>query len=80
MSFDTMAGLLVFCSDFHEGQDSRLYRILSRLTGPHYRMHLSDNAWKAIRRGRDDLADEWQEARVVYRALKRKYGNKPKPE
>jgi hypothetical protein len=67
MSFDLLAGIYVYCADYHEGQWSRLYRLMSRI-----KMHLSDTAWKAIRHGRDDPYNEWETARIVYRSLKRK--------
>ena len=67
MSFDTMAGIYVYCADYHSGQWSRLYRLMSRI-----RIHLTDSAWAAIRRGRDDPNNEWEAARRVYRKLKRR--------
>lgn len=44
--------------------------------GGRYRVRLSDGDEKAIRRGRDDHNSEWEESRVFYRQLKRKYGEK----
>ena len=67
MSFEKLAGVFVYCHDFHSGQGSRLYRLQSRI-----RMRLSDSAWKAIRRGRDDRNNEWEASRRVYRHLKRR--------
>ena len=67
MSFETMAGVFVYCHDFHSGQASRLYRLLSKI-----RMRLPNSAWEAIRHGRNDLRDEWLWARMVYRRLKRR--------
>ena len=67
MSFEKLAGVFVYCNDFHFGQGSRLYRLQSRI-----RMRLSDSAWKAIRRGRDDRNNEWEASRRVYRHLKRR--------
>ena len=67
MSFEKLAGVFVYCNDFHSGQGSRLYRLQSRI-----RMRLSDSAWKAIRLGRDDRNNEWEASRRVYRHLKRR--------
>lgn len=67
MSFEKMAGIYVYCNDYHTGQWSRLYRLQSRM-----RMRLSDSAWKAIRNGRNDPNNEWEESRRVYRSLKRR--------
>jgi hypothetical protein len=67
MSFEKLAGIYVYCADFHEGQWSRLYRLMSRI-----RIRLSDSAWKGIRRGKDDPHGEWEESRRVYRQLKRR--------
>ena len=67
MDFETLAGIYVYCADYHGGQWSRLYRLMSRI-----RMRLTDSAWKAIRHGRDDPANEWEAARCVYRKLKRR--------
>lgn len=67
MSFEKLAGIYVYCNDHHTGQWSRLYRLQSRMG-----MRLSDGAWKAIRRGKDDPGNEWEESRRVYRQLKRR--------
>jgi hypothetical protein len=67
MDFETVAGIYVYCADYHGGQWSRLYRLMSRI-----RMTLPDSAWKAIRHGRDDRSGEWEQARKVYRTLKRR--------
>jgi len=67
MSFEKLAGVFVYCNDFHSGQGSRLYRLQSRI-----RMRLSDSAWKAIRRGRDDRNNEWEASRRVHRHLRRR--------
>ena len=73
MNPDFAFGLYVFCMDFHTGQWSRLYRIGSRL-----RVRLSDSAIKAIQGNRHDKEsigqgawDEWEQARIYYRQLKR---------
>ena len=67
MSVEMLAGVFVYCTEFHSGQGSRLYRLQSRI-----RMRLSESAWKAIRRGRDDHNNEWEASRRVYRHLKRR--------
>jgi hypothetical protein len=73
MSLDFTFALYVFCSDYHGGQSSRLYRILSRVTSRGIR--ISDHAEAAIRRGKNDPDNEWEQARTYYRQLKRKYAN-----
>ena len=73
MSLDLTFALYVFCSDYHGGQSSRLYRILSRITSRGIR--ISDHAEAAIRRGKNDHNNEWEQARTYYRQLKRKYAN-----
>jgi hypothetical protein len=67
MSFDTLAGIYVYAMDYHTGQGSRLYRLMSRI-----RANLSDRTIAAIRRGKDDPSGEWEAARLVYRRLKRR--------
>lgn len=67
MSFEKLAGIAVYCMDFHDGQWSRLYRLRCRIDA-----HLHDNHIAAIRRGKDDPANEWEESRRVYRHLKRR--------
>jgi len=67
-NFDFVAGLYVYCMNWHNGQWSREYRILSRL-----QIRLTDNAIYSIQNGRYDRNDEWEQARIVYRELKRKY-------
>jgi hypothetical protein len=73
MSPDFAFGLYVFCCDFHSGQNSRLYRILSRISARGIRV--TDRAEAAIRRGKNDPNNEWEQARTYYRQLKRKYAN-----
>jgi hypothetical protein len=68
MNIDFKFALYVFCMDYHRGQNSRLYRIMSRL-----RCHLQDNHIKAIRRGKDDINNSWEQSRIYYRQLKKKY-------
>lgn len=67
-NFDFVAGLYVYLMDYHNGQWSREYRILSQL-----RVRLADRAIKGIQRGKHDPNGEWEQARIVYRELKRKY-------
>ena len=73
MSSDFTFALYVFCCDFHGGQTSRLFRILSRIASRGIRV--TDHAEAAIRRGKDDPKNEWEQARTYYRQLKRKYAN-----
>ena len=79
MNPDFVFALHVFCMDYHSGQWSRLYRLGCRID-TRYRPCLSDRAYAAIRHGgkRTDPHDEWMEARVFYRQLKRKYANDKK--
>lgn len=71
MSTDFTFALYVFCMDYHSGQWSRLYRIMSRISSRG--IQLSDGDEAAIRRGKDDPGNEWETARTYYRQLKRKY-------
>jgi len=66
MTFDTLAGLYVYCMDYHSGQWSRLYRIMSKIN-----MDLRDHHANMIRNGKLDPNHEWANARRVYRKLKR---------
>ena len=70
MNPDFTFALYVFCMHWHSGQSSRLYRILSRLSG---RVRVSDRAINVIRCAQPDPAGEWYEARRYYRELKAKY-------
>jgi len=67
MNLDFRFALYCFCADYHSGQNSRLYRILSRLGN----VRLSDRAFCAIRNGR---LEEWKIANSYYKQLVRKYG------
>lgn len=77
MSFDTLAGIYVYCMDYHSGQNSRLYRLMSRI-----RARLSDDVIYAIQGNRHTRNahtphqhlhwQEWESARTVYRKLKRR--------
>lgn len=67
MSFEKLAGIFVYCADFHSGQNSRLYRLMCKCY-----MRLSDNAWAAIRHGKHDPNNEWETSRIIYRTLKRR--------
>jgi hypothetical protein len=69
MRHDTIFGLYVYASNYHSGQNSRLYRLLSRIE-QRYRPRLSDSAWKAISKGIGPARHEWYDAREVYRRAK----------
>ena len=71
MSFDRIAATYVFCMNYHEGQNSRLYRILSKITR-HYRINLSDRAIDAIQG--DKIIAEWAYANVIYNHLVERFG------
>lgn len=63
--FDTLAGIYVYAMDHHDGQWSRLYRLMCRIDA-----RLSDTAIRAIRGTiGDDPYNEWADAREVYRSL-----------
>lgn len=92
MNPDFIFALYVFCCDYHSGQWSRGYRILSRIAKRGIR--ISDSGMRAIqgnRHTRTPFTDwsvhaqkrlkrrqwqEWEQARVYYRELKRKYAGK----
>lgn len=81
MNPDFMFALYVFCSDYHSGQWSRGYRILSRIV--QRGIQLNDRAIKAISGNRHSKREiglgcweEWEQARAYYRQLKRKYAGK----
>ena len=68
---DFCFGAYVFCMDFHGGQWSEEYAAMCE-TG----VSMRDSHIDAVRRGRDDQGGEWEEARRVYRALKREYNGR----
>lgn len=77
MNPDFIFALYVFCANYHSGQWSRGYRIMSRISQRGIR--LSDSAWHAIegnRHSKNAAWDEWESARTYYRQLKRKYAGK----
>jgi hypothetical protein len=61
MSFDKIAAVYVYCMDYHTGQWSREYRILSRISSQ-YRLKLTDSAIKVIQSNNN----EWQDASQIY--------------
>lgn len=65
--FDKLAGIYVYCADYHEGQNSRLYQLMCKIDS--YGLKLSDSAWDGIREG----SDEWLDAHNVYSACVSKY-------
>lgn len=70
MSFDRIAATYVFCMNYHSGQGSRLYRILSKLS-THYQVRLSDRAIDAIQG--DKIIQEWSYANSIYNHLVEKF-------
>jgi len=69
LNFDFVAGLYVFCADYHSGQNSRLYSILSRLD-----ILLSDRAFRAIQsEDPNECPDDYFNARAVYQELASKF-------
>jgi hypothetical protein len=82
MNLDFIFALYVFCMDYHSGQWSRGYRLLSRIES-RYRPRLSDSAIHAIQGNRHTRRneqvcgwDEWESSRIYYRELKRRYAGK----
>lgn len=67
MSIDKLAGIYVYCMDYHSGQWSREYRILSRIVGQ-YKLRLTDSAIRQISEPIDEEC-EWIEAAEVYQTL-----------
>jgi hypothetical protein len=63
---DFQFGAYVFGVNYHLGLHSVEYRAVCE-TGA----RLRDNHFKAIEHGRNDPANEWEEARIWYRKLKR---------
>lgn len=61
--FELVSTLYVLCADYHSGQWSRGYRILSRIT-TRYNPRLSDSHWKEIRESE------------LYTTLAERYGDK----
>ena len=68
MSFDKLAAVYVFCMNYHEGQDSRKYRILSKINSQ-YNLWLTDNAIRQIEAEEPDEENEWLEANEMYNRL-----------
>ena len=83
MNPDFTFALYVFCTDFHSGQWSRLYRIMSRIASRGIQLRdshiyaIQGNRHKRKAEGISDRSwDEWESARTYYRELKRsKYAN-----
>jgi hypothetical protein len=70
MNSDTVFGLFVYAANYHSGQGSRLYRLLSTITR-RYQPKLTDCAWNGVAKGIGPAREEWTEAREVYRRAKR---------
>lgn len=47
MSFEKLATVYVFCADYHEGQSSRLYRILSKISSKGLDLKGDWNEWRS---------------------------------
>lgn len=69
MNSDTIAGIYVYCMDFHQGQSSRLYRLMCKLQS-HYKIYLTDRAINSISGNSD--SNDWYIAQQVYHTLKAK--------
>ena len=74
MSFDKVAAVYVFCMNYHEGQFSRLYRLMSRIVRQ-YNIKLTDDAIRSIECLPDETpSPEWFFANIIYLDLVEKYG------
>ncbi len=71
MSFDKVAAVYVWCANNHQGQWSREYRIMSRISK--MRLHLPDSAWEAIQDGTGRASEEWAEAHEIYKTLEARH-------
>lgn len=84
MNPDFIFALYAFCSDYHSGQWSRGYRILSAIVSrydPSLRdAHLYSIQGNRHKRKEENISaaawDEWETARRYYRELKRKFAGK----
>jgi hypothetical protein len=63
MSFDKIVATYVYCMNYHTGQWSREYRILSKIISQ-YHLKLTDNAIASIEDIKNCSYDEWFEARA----------------
>lgn len=68
MSFDLIAAVYVYCANYHSGQGSRLYALMSRIVRQ-YDPRISDNAWEAIADGKGRAREEWSYAHSLYMRL-----------
>jgi len=68
MSFDKLAGIYVYCMNYHTGQWSRLYRIMSRISG-FYKLRLKDSIIHAIEDKECDPYNDYSIARDIYETL-----------
>lgn len=73
MSIDRIFATYIFCSDHHEGQDSRLYRLMNKIYA-RYTPRISDNAWQEIQG--DKEAVNWSTARRIYLNLCKQHEQK----
>lgn len=75
MNADFRFALYVFCTDFHSGQNSRLYRLMCRIDAnmhDHHIYAIQGNRHKRAEAGISQAVwDEWETARKYYRELKR---------
>ena len=65
---DAMFALYVFCANYHEGQWSEKYSIMSQMN-----CNLRDYAWNAIQEG-VNADTEWFTAREIYLELVELFG------
>ena len=73
MSFEKAAALYVFCMNYHKGQWSREYRIMSKLVNK-YKIKLTDSAIAAIQNDDHEDQGDWWEARNIYFQLVANHG------
>lgn len=67
--FNLITALYALCSDYHSGQWSRGYRILSRIETSYRPRNLPDSE-------KIQSSDDWEEAREIYNELEIRYADK----
>jgi hypothetical protein len=74
MSIDKAAAVYVYCMNYHTGQDSKEYRIMSKLSDPNsYNIKLSNRAIDVISGEKEPRGGEWEIAAQLYYVLECKH-------
>lgn len=68
--FNTIVAIYCLCADYHSGQRSRGYRILSRISS-HYRPQNIPCSLEDL-----EKSDDWLESLELYRELETKYAHR----